>query len=102
MPEPYRKKAYTLSMAETHARYALVWCRYCKQRRYYRLADLRAVFGDVDCDSVVDHHNWRCTKCDGTGRVDMRLEEPPADGSGIVRRLVRIDTIKRPVWRDEK
>lgn len=101
MPEPYRKKAYLISMAEKHARYAMIWCRYCKQERYFRLAELRAVFGDIDCDDVVDRHNWRCTNCDKGARVDLELKDPPADGSGIVRRLVEIKTIKRPVWRDE-
>lgn len=101
MPEPYRKKAYLISHAERHARYALIWCRYCKQKRYFLLAELREVFGDIDCDSIVDHHNWRCNGCNGRGDLDLRLEDPPASGAGIVRRLVRIDTIRRPVWRDE-
>lgn len=102
MPEPYRKKVYLISQAERHARYALIWCRYCKQRRYFLLAELREAFGDVDCDSIVDRRNWHCTGCDGNGRVDLKLEDPPANGGVTVRRLVRVDTIKRPIWKDER
>ncbi|HWK13251.1 MAG TPA: hypothetical protein VNS02_02565 [Rhizobiaceae bacterium] len=101
MPDPHRKKDYLISQAERNARYALIWCRYCKQRRYFLLADLREAFGDIDCDSIVDHYNWKCTGCDGNGRIDLRLEDPRASDGGTLRRLVRIDTIRRPVWRDE-
>lgn len=100
MPEPYRKHVYLLSQAEKHARYAAIWCRYCKKRRYFLLSELRQAFGDIDCDSVVDHNNWRCTKCDGNGRIDIKIEDPPASGA-TVRRLVRIKMIRRPVWKDE-
>lgn len=100
MPEPYRKHVYLISEAEKHARYAAIWCRYCKKRRYFLLSELRQAFGDIDCDSVVDHNNWRCTKCDGNGRIDIKIEDPPASGA-TVRRLVGIKMIRRPVWKDE-
>lgn len=100
MPQPNRKHVYLLSQAEKNSRYAAIWCRYCKKRRYFLLAELREVFGDVDCDGLVDHRNWHCTQCNGTGRVDLTIGDPPAAGA-IVRRLKGIKVIRQPIWQDE-
>lgn len=102
MPEHYRKHVYLLSQAEKHARYAAIWCRYCKKRRYFLLSELREAFGDIDCDSVVDNHNWNCTNCKGRGRIDFRIEDPPASGGAMVRSLVRVDVVRKPIWSDRR
>jgi hypothetical protein len=103
MPEPYwpkKKGAYLLADAEQNARYARIWCSYCKASRYFVLAELRAVFGNIECDDVV-YQGWRCEGCGGKGQLQIRVEDPPAGGGVTIRRLRRIDTVRRPVWRDE-
>lgn len=107
MPDPYwpkRKGAYTLSDAERAGSLARMWCRYCKVSRYYRPGDLRKLLGDIECDDVTDHHTWRCTSCGKSGTVEMKTGVLSAADrqSVVIRRLVRIDYIKRPVWKDER
>jgi len=104
MPEPYwpkRKNSYTLSDAETHNSYARLRCTYCKRTRYFLLKGLRAAFGNIECDDVVFQHNWKCLQCDGKGEVAFDLEKPPLGQNAVVRRLVRVEYIRRPIWKDE-
>lgn len=106
MPEPYwpkRKNAYTLSDAMKHSELALIRCSHCKTERYYLLRDLRTLFGDIECDDVVYQQSWRCTQCGRVRSLDIDLVNiPAAERRGIkVRRLVRVDYIRRPVWQDE-
>ncbi len=106
MPEPYwpkRKNVYTLSDAMKHSELAQIRCRYCKTERYYLLKDLRTLFGNIECDDVIYQQTWRCAKCDKQHTLDLDLvSKSAADRQNItVRRLVRIDYIRRPVWRDE-
>lgn len=105
MPEPYwpkRKSSYLLSDAERHARHAAIWCRYCKQKRYFLLHELRAAFGNIECDDVVFQQKWRCTGCKTGASFEIKIEEPPAAGGVTVRRLARVEYIRRPIWRDER
>ncbi|TIN95690.1 MAG: hypothetical protein E5Y06_10565 [Mesorhizobium sp.] len=105
MPEPYwpkRKGAYTLSdAAKVGNRLARIRCRYCKLVRYYRLDDLKAVFGDIECDDVP--YQMRCSQCRGHRTLEMELEDPPAEKRQglIIRRVERIYYVRRVVWRDE-
>lgn len=107
MPEPYwpkRKSSYTLSEALHHARYARIRCRFCKLTRYFLLADLKVAYGNIEVDDVVYQQQWRCTGCRKSDALELRLEDPPSTpGKGVVvRHLVRVDYVRRPVWRDEK
>lgn len=105
MPEPYwpkRKGTYPISEAEKNTRYARVWCTYCKHERYFRLADLRTAFGNIECDDIVYQGRWRCSNCDGKGSLDCKVEDPPASKSITVRRLVEVRYVRRPVWKDER
>jgi len=107
MPEPYwpkSKHSYTLSMAERNGSMAYMRCRYCKVGRYYLLADLRELLGDIDCDDVTDRHLWRCEGCNKTRTVVLELVYPSATEkqSMTVRRLARIKVTRVPVWRDEE
>lgn len=104
MPEPYwpkRKNSFLLSHAEQHARYAAIWCRYCKQKRYFLLSELRTAFGNIECDDVVYQNRWRCTGCDGKSLLDIKIEDPPVSGGFTIRRLARVEYVRRPIWRDE-
>lgn len=104
MPEPYwpkRKHSYRLSDAEKNSRYGRIWCRYCKQEKYFLLRDLRAAFGNIECDDVLYQRRWHCTGCKKGDTLDFKLEDPPASGGATVRRLVKVEYIRRPVWQDE-
>ena len=104
MPEPYwpkHKHSYTLGDAMKNALYARIWCGYCKRSRYFLLEDLKRLFGNIECDHVVYKHPWHCTGCQGAGVLHMRLEDPPAAGGAIVRRLDSIRYTRRIYWRDE-
>jgi hypothetical protein len=106
MPEPYwpkHKHSFFLSDAERNGSIAHMRCRYCKFERFVRLADLRALLGDIECDHVTDHHRWRCSNCKKTQTMTIDVVTPSAaDRQRVIfRRLVRIDYIARPVWQDE-
>ena len=106
MPEPYwpkRKGGYRLADAEEHNRYAAIWCPYCKRKRYFLLSDLRIAFGNIECDDVVyQDARWRCTGCNGKHTLQVKIGDPPADETVVVRRLERVEYVRRPIWRDEQ
>ena len=107
MPEPYwpkRKGAYTLADAEKNSKYARISCRYCKLERWFLISDLRRLFGDIECDDVIDNRRLRCTGCGGKHSLEMRTENPSAEElqSITIRRLDRIDYVQRVKWKDEK
>lgn len=107
MPEPYwpkKKGSYTLGDAEKNAQFARIRCCYCKTVRYYFLRDLRRLFGDIECDDVIYRQRWRCTKCGHTDTLEFDIEEPPAGKRQdmVIRRLTKIEIIRKPIWRDER
>lgn len=106
MPEPYwpkKKNSYSLRDAEKNSRYARIFCRYCKRERLFLVRELRVVFGDIEVDDVVySGSRWRCEGCDGTGVLDLNLVDDRSVKGAVVRRLVKIEHIRRPVWRDEQ
>jgi hypothetical protein len=106
MPEPYwpkHKNAYLLSDAESNGSVAFMRCRYCKIERYYLLADLRKLFGNIECDDVTDKQVWRCSNCRKTRTVVMTLAYlSAAQKQGMtLRRLDRIEYVRKVFWRDE-
>ena len=106
MPEPYRPKkkgSFTLADAEKNARLARIRCYYCKTERHFLLRDLRTLFGNIEVDDVTYRQKWRCTGCGSLGTLEIDLQEPPAGKRQemIVRRLVGIQIIRKPIWRDE-
>jgi hypothetical protein len=107
MPEPYwpkKKGSYTLADAEKNAKLAKIRCCYCTTERYFLLRDLRRLFGNIECDDVIYRQRWRCMNCKKTRTLEFDLEDPPADKRQgmIIRRLERIEIIRKPVWRDER
>jgi len=104
MPEPYwpkRKNSYTLSDAEKFIGYARIWCRRCKHTRYFSLKDLRIAFGDIECDDVLLQHRWKCQQCNTSDTIDFYVENPPSGQGVMIRRLVRVEYVRRPIWKDE-
>jgi hypothetical protein len=100
MPQPNKPtfKETLITLAERSDYLVRVSC--CGVR-HYRVDEVAKVLGNI---RVVDlGRHMSCEKCGGREYLSWTLSYPSASerASIRVRRLVRIDTIKRPVWRDE-
>lgn len=105
MPEPYwpkRKGSYTLADAAKNNTYASIKCTYCKRTRYYLVADLKTVYGAIECDDVVHVTRMRCRRCDGKGSLDFSLGGPPSDiaDKAWFRRIESIEYVRRVKWKE--
>ena len=62
------------------------------------------MFGNIECDDVINSRRLRCTRCGDKYSLDLRMEKPSAAElqSLTIRRLDRIDYVPRVKWRDEK
>lgn len=90
-----------LSQAHDLGAIIRVRCNYCQSLRHYAPADMLTLLGDVEVDSL--RRRLRCEGCDRRDYVEVEMKALfPQERVGIiVRRLVRVRTIRRPVWRDE-
>lgn len=72
----------------------------CCRTRHYRVDDIIEVFGDLLVIGM--EGGLRCEDCGGNEWLSASLELPTARerASMRVRELVRIETIRRPIWRD--
>lgn len=77
-------------------------CNYCRTGpRHYHPDDLVTLLGDIETDRL--RGNLTCETC---GRRDyVEIEAPiltALERQGLViRRLVKVRIIRRPIWRDE-
>lgn len=102
MPDPYwpKKKDYPLSnvLGRDLIR---TKCAYCKLTHAYRPEDLIYIYGDVDIDSLTVR-----MKCEGGdhGYLDVKAFSPTgSEAVGLtIRKLVRVDIKRFPVWSEEK
>jgi hypothetical protein len=106
MPEPYwpkRKGSYTLAAASRNSQFARLRCRYCKIERYYLIADLITVFGNVECDDMLYMRDWRCTSCKERNTLDMQIGDPSAAVRQQIniRKIDRIEYVRKINWTDE-
>ena len=105
MPEPYwpkRKNSYTLGDAERlPGRLVRIRCRYCRREHHYEIRDLRVVLGNIEVDDVA--YAMKCSGCGKDRTLDLELLSISAEERQkmTVRRLVRVQYLRRPVWRDE-
>ncbi|MBB6304691.1 putative nucleic-acid-binding Zn-ribbon protein [Rhizobium leucaenae] len=80
--------------------YVQIKCDMCRIRHLYEPADLIQVFGDLPFFGI--EQQFRCSRCGKKEYLTSKLR--PVSGPeavGItVRRLVRIKTLRRPVWKD--
>jgi len=78
-----------------------VTCRYCKRSNVYRPEDLIQIFGDVDVDSLMDR--MHCVAGRDHGALDVRGFSPTGkEAVGLrIRRLVRIEIVRVPIWRED-
>ncbi|MER0237170.1 hypothetical protein ABRA89_03410 [Fulvimarina sp. MAC8] len=93
----------TLRQLGPQGRFVRVKCDYCRSAtRFYHPDDLAILLGDVEVDQL-----RRRLKCERCGRRDyVEVDAPYLTGPEmrdlIVRRLVRVRTIRRPIWREER
>lgn len=104
MPEPYWPKSaiYPLSKLNDGLRLVRVRCPYCKRTHNYFAHDLIQIFGDVDIDSLM--HRMKCERCKvESGTLDVSTFVPSGkEAVGLkIRRLVRIEFKRVPVWKEE-
>ncbi|UWU17353.1 hypothetical protein N2599_31890 (plasmid) [Rhizobium sullae] len=110
MPESYRREhgdpgaAYhipTLSQYDDGSNMLInINCIRCKIRHHYRPQDLLEVCGDVALDKVT--RQFRCERCGRKDYLEVSLDSlMTSEMTKLkVRRLVKIKTIRRPVWED--
>ncbi|GGE24724.1 hypothetical protein GCM10011390_50200 [Aureimonas endophytica] len=97
----YHRSA-TLAQYRDWGQIATVSCNLCRGKRHYLPADLIEILGDCEGDRV--ERRMRCETCDRNDYLHVRYWSPIAadDYPITIRRLERIETIRRPVWRDER
>ena len=105
MPEPYwpkRKGSFTLSDSERNGQIIRVTCKYHRKDRFYRPADRKELFGDIQADDLA--RRMRCDQCGGSGRVDVGTVSPSVAELGTITicRLDRVRWVRQIAWRDEK
>jgi hypothetical protein len=106
MPEPYwpkRKGRYTLRDARENRSLAHIRCCYCKRESYYRMEDLEKLFGNIEVDDVV-RGKVRCSRCGNRHTLEIRTAHPSAAEMQtiVIRRIDRIEYVRRVTWRDER
>lgn len=104
MPERYwpKKGDYCLSNLNDGMRLVRVRCPYCKRTHNYFAHDLIQIFGDVDVDSLM--HRMKCERCGpSSGTLDVDIFAPTGrEAVGLkIRRLIRIEFKRVPVWKEE-
>ncbi|WP_176218709.1 hypothetical protein [Rhizobium rhizosphaerae] len=95
-------KAPRLSTANEFGALIRVRCQGCRTRRHYRPLDLIAVFDNIPVLDLAPR--FRCQKCSSAEFVQAEIWLPwPNEWPGLeIRELVRVDTVRRPVWKDVK
>lgn len=82
--------------------YVQIKCSWCRSQHLYEPADLVQIFGDLPFMGIEE--KFRCSQCGKKEYLTSKLRSVSGpDAVGItVRRLVKIKTLRRPIWKDEK
>ncbi len=96
-----RQRMHTLSKAEGTRQIVKIECMYCRITHRYRCSDLLQICGDVPVDEIAP--KFCCEKCKKKDYLRAEFELPwPADtGKLRIRKLERIKTVLKPVWKDD-
>ena len=91
-----------MSTAIEHGQFIKISCTWCHISHCYDPADLKQLIGDVPFLNIEIH--FRCSDCGKKEYMMAYIENPPArERVGmVVRRLVEIRTVRRPIWKDVK
>lgn len=96
-----KQQAWTLSKAATTHQLVKVSCGHCRIVRHYLPADLLELCPDIGLEQLPGH--FRCETCHLRDYIGVDYYSPIASDTAkiTIRRLVKVKTIRRPVWRDE-
>ncbi|WP_156421285.1 hypothetical protein [Aureimonas sp. AU40] len=91
-----------MKLSQTHDLGMLirVRCNYCRRTRHYQPHDMIMLLGNVEVDSLMG--NLRCEECglrDATEVAGVHVSAGERQSLNV-RTLVRINVIRRPVWRE--
>ncbi|WP_156382092.1 MULTISPECIES: hypothetical protein [unclassified Aureimonas] len=76
-------------------------CYYCRTKRHYLPLDLRTILGDIDPRHVA--RNRSCESCGRNDYLVVKVWSPIHEERVglVVRRLERLVTVRRAIWRNE-
>ncbi|MBB2841247.1 UNVERIFIED_ORG: hypothetical protein GGE64_005029 [Rhizobium etli] len=103
MPEMnYSKKlrGWSLSDADAAGQLLEVTCQFCRTTYRYFPRDLLKLTKNISLDRLPSR--FRCQRCDRADYVSLKVVQLWGSEYGRleVRRLVKVTTIKKPIWED--
>lgn len=104
MPERHNLPRHAISSlweANAYGQLVRIECQWCSITRFYRPDDLIQLMGNRTLDRIA--WKMRCDRCKRQDYLNVSFFLPTAremEGR-TVRRLVRVQTIRWPIWRDE-
>jgi predicted nucleic-acid-binding Zn-ribbon protein len=92
-----------LSNADENGQFVKVRCKACKITRHYRPRDIRKLIGHDQHVLKLKRH-FRCEKCRSKDEIDVEFTSMTASEHVglVIRELVDIKMVKKPIWRDRK
>lgn len=103
MPRSRDTVGLTLSRCQELGQLIEVRCNYCRSGpRLYHPADLRVLVGNVEVDAL--RGRMKCEGCERRDWTEVKAVwlEAVQKKDALVRRLVRVQILRRPEWREEK
>ncbi|TCU26503.1 hypothetical protein EV130_104114 [Rhizobium azibense] len=103
MPEMnYMRKLsrWTLLDAADAGQLLVITCQYCNATRCYTPRDILQLRNNMSLDRLVS--KFRCERCNRRDYMHLHVHHPNSQDFGklVVRRLVKVKTVKVPVWED--
>ncbi len=103
MPEMnYNKKlrGWSLRDAAEAGQLLEVTCQFCRTTYRFIPRDLLKLTKDVSLDRLASR--FRCVRCNRGDYMSLKVVQIWGSETGklTVRRLIRVDTVKKPVWED--
>jgi hypothetical protein len=101
---PYRENQIpTLSDAESKGQFVRVRCTPCKITRYFRPTDIEKLLQE-NLHVLNLQRKFRCDRCGSKDHmvVEFRTLVAAEMVGLVVRELVDVKTVRRPVWRDRR
>lgn len=101
---PYvENKIPKLSDANSNGQFVQVKCTWCKITRFYRPQDIMVLLeGNPHVLNL--QRRFRCERCNRKDYMAVEFTSPSASENVglVVRELVDVKMVKRPIWRDRK
>ncbi|MGG6895814.1 hypothetical protein [Rhizobium sp. BR 315] len=94
--------APTLRYYANGSYYVKIDCAHCRVKRFYEPVDLLQLCGNISVRQIAKQ--FRCELCNRKDYLAADLISPPSKElvGMTIRRLVQIQIIRKPVWKDVK